>query len=92
MIRLSPASRLDALAARGVMIYLGESGELRAMCEPCFAHVLDAARPMLAQHRAALVAHLKHASCTADRESSAGPQPIAPPSVSDGVCPECALP
>ena len=58
MISLSPAGRLDALAARGVMLYLAPNDELRAKCEPCFAHVLDAALPALRQHKAAIVAHL----------------------------------
>jgi hypothetical protein len=66
---MTPDERLDALAARGVMLYLGSQGELRARCESCFAHVLDAARPMLIQHRAALVAHLKQADSAVDFES-----------------------
>ena len=55
---MTPAERLDGLAQRGVWLYLGETGELRARCEPCFAHVLDAAIPAIRQHRAALIAHL----------------------------------
>jgi hypothetical protein len=89
---MSPAARLDALAERGVMIYRGSRGELRARCEPCFSHILESARPMLAQRRAELLAFLQSAQDAMDRESSAGPQPTALPSVSDGVCPECALP
>ena len=58
MTSLSAAERLDALVARGVMLYLGEDGALRARCESCFAHVLDAAIPAIRQHREALIAHL----------------------------------
>jgi hypothetical protein len=55
---MTPAERLDALVAHGVMLYLSEGGALRARCEPCFAQVLDAAMPSIRQHRAALIAHL----------------------------------
>jgi hypothetical protein len=89
---MTPAARLDALAERGVIVYLDGTGELHARCESCFAHVLDAARPMLAKHRAELIADLRQRANAQDRESSAGPQAVAPLRVSEGVCPECALP
>ena len=54
---LSAAERVDALAARGVMLYL-VGGSLRARCEPEVRALLDAARPALAMHRTALVAYL----------------------------------
>lgn len=54
MTPLSPAERLDALAARGVMLYLTEAGELHAKCEPCFAPLLYAALPAIRHHKAAL--------------------------------------
>lgn len=37
-------------------LYLNYQGELRARCDPCFAHVLDAARPTINQLRGAIVA------------------------------------
>ena len=55
---MTPADRIDHLAARGVELYLNEQGQLRARCEPQFAHVLDAARTVIAFHRTAIVAHL----------------------------------
>lgn len=58
MNTLSTADRIDHLAARGVELYLDDKGQLRARCEPRFAHVLDAARPTINQHRAAIIAHL----------------------------------
>ena len=54
MTPLSPAERLDALAARGVMLYLTAAGELRAKCEPCVAPLLYAALPAIRHHEAAL--------------------------------------
>lgn len=65
MTSLSSAELLDGLAARGVMLYLGERGELRARCEPCFAHILDAARPMIGWHRQAILDYLREARRTA---------------------------
>lgn len=61
MTPLSAADRLDGLAARGVMLYCGERGELRARCEPCFAHILDAARPMIRWYRPAIMDYLREA-------------------------------
>jgi len=57
---LSAAERVDALAARGVMLYL-VGGSLRARCEPEVAPLLEAARPMLAKHRAGIVEWLRGA-------------------------------
>ena len=82
MTLLSPAERIDALAERGIMLYLCGNGELRARCEPCFAGLLDAARPMLRHHRAALIAQLRFMAAR-------GQQTAARP-LTDGrrLCPE----
>ena len=58
MNAMSTADRIDALIARGVELYLNDQGQLRARCEPSFSHILDAARPTIHQHRAAIVALL----------------------------------
>lgn len=58
MRALTPAERIDGLIARGVELYLDDKGQLRAGCEPQFAHILDAARPTISMHRAAIVAVL----------------------------------
>jgi hypothetical protein len=71
---LTAAERLDALAARGVMLYLGAKGELRAKCEPCFAHVLDAALPAIRRQKAALVAELLAMHTKADAFSTSPPR------------------
>ena len=84
---MTPSERLDALVARGVMLYLGEDGALRARCEPCFAHVLDAAIPAIRQHRAALIEHLLHAR-TVDGESAVHPQAVVLQGALDALCPE----
>lgn len=55
---MSAADRIDHLAARGVELYLDDKGQLRARCEPQHAHVLEAARTVIAFHRAAIVAVL----------------------------------
>ena len=55
---LTAGERIDALAERGVMLYADANGDLRARCEPCFAHILDAAGPMICLHRAELLAYL----------------------------------
>jgi hypothetical protein len=55
---LSAEERIDALAMRGVMLYVDSDGELRARCEPCFANILDVAIPMIRQHRSEIVAYL----------------------------------
>lgn len=55
---MSAADRIDHLAARGVELYLNDQGQLRARCDPRFAHVLDAARPTISMHRAEIVALL----------------------------------
>lgn len=56
---MTAAERLDGLVARGVILYLTDTDELRARCEPCFAHVLDAARPMIRVHRAQIIRELQ---------------------------------
>lgn len=58
MRQLSAAERVDALIARGVVLYVDGDGQLRARCEPCFAHVLDAAKPSIRRHRAAIIEYL----------------------------------
>lgn len=55
---LTPAERVDGFAARGIMLYaVGVS--LRARYAPESASLLEAARPALAKHRAAIVAYLR---------------------------------
>lgn len=55
---LTPAERVDALAARGIQLYVvGDS--LRVRCEPEVAPLLEAARPALTKHRADLVRWLQ---------------------------------
>ena len=56
---LSPADRLAAFAARGIMLYLNPTGDLRATCEPESALVLAAAVPSLKHHKPGLVAALQ---------------------------------
>lgn len=56
---MTASERLDALAARGVQLYLSPLGELRATCEPEFALILAAAIPTLKRHRHSLVAELE---------------------------------
>ena len=58
MTPLSPAQRVDALAARGIMLYVDANGKLRARCEPCFAPLLSAALPMIAWNRKEIASYL----------------------------------
>lgn len=54
---LTPAERVDQLAARGIMLYaVGLS--LRARYAPESAALVEAARPALAKHRTAIVDYL----------------------------------
>lgn len=71
---MTPQERLDALAARGVQVYLGEHRDLRARCEPELAPVLAAALPAIRQHKDAIVEHLLAA--TAALAGSALRRPI----------------
>jgi hypothetical protein len=73
MTSLSPAERIDALAARGIMLYLASSGELRAKCEPCFLPFLDAALPAIRLHKAALTAHFLNQRKGVERDAHAMP-------------------
>lgn len=59
---MTPAQRLDALALRGVQVYLDDAGQLTVKCEPCFVHVLEAAVPMLRQRKAEIVRELERQS------------------------------
>lgn len=58
---LSAADRVAALAERGIMLYV-DGVSLRARCEPDVAPLLEAARPMLAKHRAEIVEWLRRAT------------------------------
>lgn len=71
---LTPAERLDALAARGVTLYLAPSGELRARCEPCFARYLDAALPAIRFHKSGIVAELVALRSKSDALRTASPR------------------
>lgn len=56
---LMPCERINALLARGVELYLSETGELRARCDASASNVLEAARTMLRVHRAAIISELQ---------------------------------
>ena len=87
---LSVTDRVDGFAALGLVLYLDGAGLLRAHGPP---RLIEAARPAIAQHRAAIVAQLRSVpkrTGAADHESVARAQPIAATSVSGGVCPNCA--
>lgn len=56
---LSARDRVDGFAALGLSLYLDDAGQLRASGPRL---LLDAARPALRQHKAAIVAHLQTAS------------------------------
>lgn len=55
---LSAAERVDAFAARGIMLY-AVGASLRARYAPESAPLLEAARPALAKHRVAIVGYLR---------------------------------
>lgn len=72
---LTPAERVDALAARGIMLY-ADAGTLRARCAPEARPLLHAAGPMLARHRRAILDHLQMlATAAALRPRSNTPHP-----------------
>lgn len=55
---LTPAERVDRFAADGIELYV-VGASLRARCTPAAVRLLEAARPVLAKHRAALVQEIR---------------------------------
>ena len=68
---LTARDRVDGLAALGLLLYLDDAGQLRARGPRL---LLEAARPVLRQHKAAIVMHLRVVIAAASARAEGSPR------------------